>query len=831
MAFDEHQLDEIRAALKVSDVVGSSVKLIKKGGSEFVAADNQSLTVNDLKGLYYDFGSGNGGGDIFKWMQEKEGLTFVGAVEELAKRAGITVKQRPGRSGVSPSRSNGAGQSHKGLNGVSHDAPPASSDDRIESRVGEPTARTKREIISAWDYVDPENGLLYQTVRMQEKLPDGSWRLTKEGKIWKTFLHRRPVGDGTWILGLDVIDRDKGTPLEFIKTESGTAWLRATEERLQWRNITRRTFAELGNVEHWLYNANSVIDELQEPKEDQRTIYIPEGESKVDVLKEWGLLAVTNSGGAKNFTTACAEFFRGASHVVILQDNDRAGAERVAKIGPMLKEVGVETVQALNFRDVWPACPAKGDIKDWRDQGGGTKDKLLEVVDQLKPWAPEPYKSKFGAKTAIDLIGAAKPYPWRIKFLVPRNVDTLIMGPSRSGKTFEALDMCMHVHFGKPYAGKKVEAGGVVYLTYEGSEGFENRLRAYMLHHGLKHDDLHSFAWLTRPAGLYATEDSVRDVAKEIVEISKNFRLPLSHSVVDTHNSATRGSSEIKSEDLNRIQTNYGIIREITGAPLWVIGHTNAEGRHRGNEQFFNGIEAALLVERVYSEEKKKIEKRDDSGRIIRRLKSEKQREGDDRLRVEFVLELVVIGVDEDGDDITSMVSVEPASNLPSEIADGEVARDRPEGFYLRGSNVDVFTALLKALESVGKPPPPELKLPASVGSVIHWRQLGIEYKKIDPPEQDEDIVKYRNRIKARTRRFREELLRYNVIGIAEMPDPTVTETVDGVEKPKVWHFVWPTGRRVYGKGLQWPVVARKPKGKPSLLAPGETIDDLSKVF
>ena len=47
---------------------------------------------------------------------------------------------------------------------------------------------------------------------------------------------------------------------------------------------------------------------------------------------------------------------------------------------------------------------------------------------------------------------------------------------------------------------------------------------------------------------------------------------------------------------------------------------------------------------------------------------------------------------------------------------------------------------------------------------------------------------------------------------------------------PKMIHFIWPTGLRVFGKGLQWPPITKK-KEKPPLLAPGETVDDLSKVF
>lgn len=823
MAFQDHQLDEIRSKIKIFDVVSSVYKL-RKQGSEYVKVDDPSFTVSPQKNIYWDFGKGNNGGDPIDFLVREQGYTFVGAVEELARQAGITLENRPGRSAVSSDRSQNAHSSANGHDRSYENSSERNGDDRPHPGVGdsdEPQqAKGRKEIIATWDYLDPENVLLYQVVRMHERMPDGSWRKNRDGKIWKTFMQRRPSPekDGTWVLGLDFIDRETGDPLEFLKTDRSQAWLRATPERLGWRGITTRKFLAGGNVEHWLYNANSVIDEIQEPKDDQRTIFIPEGEAKVDVLKEWGLLGVTNSGGAKHFTEACAEFFRGARHVVFLQDNDRAGAERVAKIAPMLKAVGVDLVQSLNFRDIWPECPVKGDIKDWRDHGG-TKDKLLEIVDGLKEWTPEPYRSKFGAKTAGDLGVAVRAYPWRIKGILPMNDNCLVMGPSRSGKTFEVLDMVMHVHNGQSFAGRKVVPGGFVYLTYEGATGFENRLRAYLKHHDMKPSDLHSFAWVTRPPNLFATEDNAVKLSEEIKQLAAGFKLPYAGTIVDTHNSATRGSSEIKSDDMNRIMTNYDIVKEQTGAPLIVIGHTNAEGRHRGNEQFFNNIETAILIERVYVDAKHTQERRDDDGRTVRRGRISKQREGDDRTSWEFVLEQVKIGIDEDGDDITSMVSVEPHQHVPQEVME-EGTKERPDGFYLRGNNVDVFRALLKALDTVGMIPPPELGLPPST-RVINWAQLGAEYQKTDPREQDESLEKYRNRIKARTRRFREDLVKYNVISIAEQLDPSAIN--DDVDKPKKIHYVWPTGRRVYGKGLQWPPVPKKKKEQASLLAPGES--------
>lgn len=813
MAFQDWQLDEIRKLVPVSEVVGARFKLIKKGGSaEYVVADNQSFTVNDKKGLWCEFGKdGDGKGhDIFEFLQTYEGFTFVGAVEELAKRAGVTLEQRPGRS-----------RPKKERNGAEHHETEVHS-----AHPNEP--RGERVTVAEWNYVDPENNLLYQVIRQQERLPDGSWRLNSDGKIKKTFFQRRPAPDGDgWIYGLDVIDRESGEPLEFIRLANRDGWLRATKERLQWKGITVRSFPDAHNVDHWLYGANDVLDELQEPKEDQRTIFMPEGEAKVDVLREWNLLGVTNSGGAKHFTQSCAEFFRNARHVVILQDNDRAGAERVAKIAPMLKAVGVELVQTINFRDYWPKCPVKGDVKDWRDQGGGTRDALLEIVDQLKPWVPEPYKSKFGAKTAIDLSAPAKAYPWRLKGVIPLNDNFLWMGPSGSGKTYEMLDICMHAAMEKPtFAGRKMVPCGIVYCAYEGVSGFENRVRAYLKHHHLNSEDLHSFTWLTQPPNLFHDEDMVKALGQEVIELARSFKLPLGAVVIDTHNQSTRGSSEIKSDDIGKIMNHHDMLREITGVPLWIVGHTNAEGKHRGNEQFYNTIETSMIVEKLHeNNDPKKPERRDNLGRVVRRARVKKQRDGSDSVYWDFVLEKVDIGIDEDGEPIPGMVPVEPVTEEATRSVDTPQQRERPEGVWLNDTMVSQFQALLRAIDEKGVPPPPSLQLPRSVTRVITSSDLGAEWRRKETQEEGETYAKYMARTKASLNRFKQKMGNMNIIGIDHVDRSTA-------DKQDVTYYIWPTGKRVRGRAYMWPPTKRPldpapPPAQPSLLSPGEDSDDI----
>jgi DNA primase len=93
MRFSAEFLDELKARLPVSEVVGRRVRLKKagrewKGLSPFNKEKTPSFTVNDQKGFYHDFSSGKHG-NIFDFLMETEGVTFPEAVERLAQMAGL----------------------------------------------------------------------------------------------------------------------------------------------------------------------------------------------------------------------------------------------------------------------------------------------------------------------------------------------------------------------------------------------------------------------------------------------------------------------------------------------------------------------------------------------------------------------------------------------------------------------------------------------------------------------------------------------------------------------------------------------------------------------
>jgi DNA primase len=93
MRFTPQFLDELRARLPVSEVVGRRVKLRKagrewKGLSPFNKEKTPSFFVNDQKQAWFDFSSGKNG-NIFDFLMLTEGVSFPEAVERLAGQAGV----------------------------------------------------------------------------------------------------------------------------------------------------------------------------------------------------------------------------------------------------------------------------------------------------------------------------------------------------------------------------------------------------------------------------------------------------------------------------------------------------------------------------------------------------------------------------------------------------------------------------------------------------------------------------------------------------------------------------------------------------------------------
>jgi hypothetical protein len=134
------------------------------------------------------------------------------------------------------------------------------------------------------------------------------------------------------------------------------------------------------------------IEEVREAIKAGRIVLSVEGEKDVDNLYRRSFAATTSAHGAAKpnqkpkWNRKHSEQLAGAD-LVVLNDNDpqgRAHAEATCRCS-----VSVATrVRHLDIASFWPDAPEGADISDWLDRGGGTREKLEELIDAAPEHEP-----------------------------------------------------------------------------------------------------------------------------------------------------------------------------------------------------------------------------------------------------------------------------------------------------------------------------------------------------------------------------------------------------------------------------------------------------------
>ena len=97
-AFDDTAKEEVRLRADIAAVVGRYVKLRQSGATlkglcPFHKEKTPSFHVNPSRGFFHCFGCGKGG-DVFRFLQEIEGVSFPEALRMLAEETGVTLTSR-----------------------------------------------------------------------------------------------------------------------------------------------------------------------------------------------------------------------------------------------------------------------------------------------------------------------------------------------------------------------------------------------------------------------------------------------------------------------------------------------------------------------------------------------------------------------------------------------------------------------------------------------------------------------------------------------------------------------------------------------------------------
>jgi KaiC/GvpD/RAD55 family RecA-like ATPase len=479
---------------------------------------------------------------------------------------------------------------------------------------------------------------------------------------------------------------------------------RAVKEGKRWRvlkdNEHHHDERSFPDCKLFLYR----LPELMEAIANANVVFVVEGEKDVETLRKMNIPATTAPMGANKWNAEYTNCFKGAD-VVLIPDLDKSGENHMVRIGELLQPI-CQRVRIFRIPIPNPSKDRK-DITDWFDKCNGTVEQFFDLVDaESTQIDPAPFKSQFSAVFFKDLDAPGPEHHWLMKYVWTLGEISMVVGASGSGKSFLATDMAMCVAQGIPYRDFKCRQGLVVYVAGEGGMGMKRRLRAYREANGISPDADIPFVLLPRPIDIYSSDDDMNKLIEEIQQIKARFSAELVLIVLDTLSASVPGADENASRDMGMVLSRVKRISQVFSTHVSIVHHLTKEGSSpRGWSGLFANLDSVLEV--------RKTDNLDVDGRPIRTAKLTKQKDGEDGIVIPFVLKNMTIGIDEDGDPITTCVVM---PNNGGEIdCSGKV--QKPQRF---SRNVVMgWDALAMAIGDKGIMPPGSLGLPKSVTRVV----------------------------------------------------------------------------------------------------------------
>ncbi|MFM0263118.1 AAA family ATPase [Paraburkholderia sediminicola] len=315
----------------------------------------------------------------------------------------------------------------------------------------------------------------------------------------------------------------------------------------------------------------------------------------------------------------------------------RYPAARIVIVSDKGKEADAEAI-ARDIGGAWVAMPADApgnyDANDYEADCG--PDALAGLLRAAKT-PPMRYK----LLSSDDLL-SAPPLRWFVRGVLPADSFAALYGPSGSGKSFLALDLCAAVAEGADWFGRRVVRAPVTYCALEGERGMGKRTQAWSARNGRPLPA--NFRFIAQPLDLRSEED-VHDLANAVIAGGGENGL----LVIDTLNRAAPGGDENSSADMGALIAACKELQRRTRCTVLLVHHTGKDSTKglRGHSSLFAALDAAIEVSRT------------DARREWAVAKSKDDADGDKNA---FELRAIDVGKDEDGEPVTSCVVVPAGS-------------------------------------------------------------------------------------------------------------------------------------------------------------------------
>lgn len=288
---------------------------------------------------------------------------------------------------------------------------------------------------------------------------------------------------------------------------------------------------------------------------------------------------------------------------------------------------------------------------------------------------------------AFDDIVLGGGVMWLVKGLIPLYGLSVVYGPPKTGKSYWLFDVLMHCVLGLTYRDRSVRQGPVVYVVAEGIEGFRARVEAFRVSKLSGAKEGLPFFILPAPIDLVAEQDEFIDLVRKTLKDEPPIAIAfdtLNRTMYGPENSDMAMRDYIGAIDAVRSAFNCAAI---------VVHHSGVEGgRPRGHTSLTGAADAQLSVTRSKA------------GLMV--VKVDAMKDGPEGAVVCSRLEPIKVGVDEDGDDITSCIVCE--AYLSGEESDGDGGKLSPQ----ERKALNVLRALIEeeGISSDGEDVPEEVR-------------------------------------------------------------------------------------------------------------------------
>jgi hypothetical protein len=411
-------------------------------------------------------------------------------------------------------------------------------------------------------------------------------------------------------------------------------------------------------------------------------------------------------GGVIDQREAVDKMWEGCAANGLLADDGEEACQATIESG-MMK--GISEPKGIPERDnvlPFPGGADRDDTGEEEDDGFGPKQG--DEDGGFGPKAKEQAKDDgFGPRAAptglpltfFDDVESFAKKTWLLKGVIAKGETSMWIAPPGRLKSALMTDLAIHLASGTDWRGYlSKETCGVVYFALERGDLVKRRLAAHRKRNGL------TGLPIAVAAGIINLMDPncVDVIVATIRAAEKTFASSVGFAVFDTFAKgiAAGGGDENHAKDLGLALANLRRAQEQTGAHVAVVSHTGKDQKKgaRGSNSQDGDVDVLVQIAG------------DGTVKIATVTKANDQAEG---VLTKFKAEIAVLGVDEDGDDIsTAIISADLCGSSTDGKSTGEKAPLRP-------TERRAMDLLINAINDVGTPPPPTAGIPTGIGRAV----------------------------------------------------------------------------------------------------------------